>query len=168
MKGILIFVLCYSNMQYVFRGFYVTQGVCFNHVCNVYCYESHHSKFSCIQTMIINKVSLKVIAHWVRNFRMRLSIFSCSLNFLLSKCMLRMRKRRKLKLIKFFLTEECFGGSVQTGLTQHEVIFIFLRANISDSVCNDLKSNVFFYIYIILYILLLYILVYTKWKTLTD
>ncbi len=65
-----------------------------------------------------------------------------------------MLRMRKLKLIKFFLTEECFGGSVQTGLTQREVVFIFLRANIPDSVCNDLKSNVFFFIYIIYFVVI--------------
>ncbi len=30
-------------------------------------------------------------------------------------------------------------------LTQREVVFIFLRAKISDSVCNDLKKNIYIY-----------------------
>ncbi len=42
-----------------------------------------------------------------------------------SKCMQRMRKRRKSNLIRIFLTVESFGGSVQTWLTQREVVFIF-------------------------------------------
>ncbi len=43
---------------------------------------------------------LKAIAHWVRNFRMRFSVFFVFLHPFLSKCMQRMRKRRKSNLIQ--------------------------------------------------------------------
>ncbi len=40
-----MFFLCYSDVQYVLKVFFVIKGVCFNHVFNVYCHESHHSIF---------------------------------------------------------------------------------------------------------------------------
>ncbi len=66
---------------------------------------------------------LKVIAHGVRNFRPKFSIgkddeykknkFFRIPHPFLSKCMLRMRKRRKSNLIQiFFMKDESFGGSV--------------------------------------------------------
>ncbi len=45
---------------------------------------------------------------------------------------------------EFFLTDESFGGSVQTWLTEREVVFIFyvqkFQMKISDSVCNHLYN----------------------------
>ncbi len=73
----------------------------------------------------------------------------------LSKCLLRMQKRRKSNLVRififilififlFFMTDEGFGGSVETWLTPREVVFIFQRAKISDSVCNGLYLFIYF------------------------
>ncbi len=54
---------------------------------------------------LVSASTIKVIAHWVLSFRIR--------HPFLSKCLLRMQKRRKSNLIWFFfMTDERFGGSV--------------------------------------------------------
>ncbi len=81
------------------------------------------------------KISVKAIAHWGRNFRMRFSVFPIlSYQNACNEC----ENAENQTWSEFFLTDESFGGSVQTWLTQREVVFIFLRAKISDSVCRDL------------------------------
>ncbi len=48
--------------------------------------------------------------------------------------------------------DESFGGSVQTWLTKCEVVFIFLRVKISDSMCNDPYFYLSKYLYTYFYL----------------
>jgi len=103
---------------------------------------------------LIYSSSLKVIAHWVWNFSMRFSrvFFRISILSYQNACQgLKNAKNRTWS--GFFSTDECFGGSVQTWLTEHEVLFIFIRArcamtfrlsqlmNIQYSITHDTPKN---------------------------
>ncbi len=66
---------------------------------------------------------VKAIAHWVRNYRMRFSVFFFRIPHqnACNGC----ENAENRTWSEFFLMDESFGGSVQTWLTQREVVFIF-------------------------------------------
>ncbi len=84
--------------------------------------------------IIINRAAVLILAAIfslvLRPLHTESEIFTCVFQFFhiahpfLSKCMQRMRKRRKSNLIWIFFDGRKFGGSVQTWLTQREVVFI--------------------------------------------
>ncbi len=68
---------------------------------------------------------LMAIAHWVRYFCMRFSVFSYSSSFPIKMHATDAKTQKIEPDPNFFLTDESFRGSVQTWLTQREVVFIF-------------------------------------------
>ncbi len=87
------------------------------HVSDWLYYNSITSSFSNICTILILSLkfyfsSVKVIAHWVRNFHMRFSVFPYSSSFPIKMHATDAKTQKIEPDPNIFMTDESFGGSV--------------------------------------------------------